>query len=242
MNPFTISNFGLKEATECSFTIRKIGKSCNSMEEVSKKIVDFFYDTLFDERTAEKDFSLVRIFKTHDYGKLDVKLRKFVTDCFPGHVITTATKCLTLLATTGIDENWKDRKASIGHKTIPLSSEDVVNKLPMIRNLIKQLGLDIRTVINPDPELIHDLAEKTYNVFLVPHALGSAFIPAQEEFVVPFHIQSVLGFGGVFPDGNIFTVIIFSKKIIADEVAELFKTIALSAKVSLLPWTEKIFK
>jgi len=242
MEACTISNFGLKEATECAATIRKIGKNCNSMEEVSTKIVNFFYNTFTDERIAEKDFPLVRIFKTHAFGKLDVKLRKFAESCLPGQTLHTATKCLTLLATAGVNENWRDRKASTGHKAIPLSSEDVVDKLPMIRNLIKQLGLDIKTVINPDPELIQDLTEKTYNVFLVSKALGSANIPAQKEFVVPFHIQSVLGFGGVFPDGDIFAVIIFSNKIITEEVATLFKTLALSTKVALLPWTKKIFQ
>jgi hypothetical protein len=242
MKQCTISNFGLMEATECASTIRKIGKNCNSMEEVSTQIASFFYETFFDERSLEKDFSLVRIFKTHAFGKLDIKLRKFASKNSLGQVINAATKCLTLIATTGDDKRWRDRECSTGHKAIPLSSEDVVNTLPMIRNLIRQLGLDIKTVLNPDPEIIQDLAEKTFNVFLVSPALGSANIPAQEEFVVPFHIQSVLGFGGVFPGGDIFTVIVFSKKIITEEIAALFKTIALSVKVSLLPWTGKVFK
>ncbi len=241
MEACSISNFGLKEATECSSTIRKIGKDCASMEEVSTKIVAFFYDTFCDEKSSEKEFSLVRIFKTQDYGKLDVKLKKFASDYFADHAINAQTKCLTLLATTGDDARWRDRENSMGHKAIPLSSEEVVNKLPMIRNLIKQLGMNIQTVLNPNPELIQNSIEKTYNVFLVTQAQDSAFIPAQKEFIVPNHIQSVIGFGGVFPDGDIFTVIMFSKKIITEEVAVLFKTLALSAKVALLPWMGKIF-
>ncbi|MGB7567686.1 MAG: hypothetical protein WBM07_07495, partial [Chitinivibrionales bacterium] len=177
MESYDISNFGLKEATKCTSTIRKIGINCQSMEEVSARIVAFFYNTFIDEKSAEKDFSLVRIFKTHVFGKLDAKLRKFASDCFPGESLNATTKCLTLLATIGDDENWRDRRNSSGHKAIPLSSEDVVNKLPMIRNLIKQLGLDVKTVISPDPVIIRDLAEKTYNVFLVSHAPGSPYIP-----------------------------------------------------------------
>ncbi|MDD5673385.1 MAG: hypothetical protein PHC61_04425, partial [Chitinivibrionales bacterium] len=151
------------------------------------------------------------------------------------------TKCLTLLGTTGDNDAWKSRHDSKGHQTIPLPSEDVVNKIPMIRNLIKQLGLDIKTVIKPDPGIIQDLSENTFNIFLVPEAAGSSYILAQDTFVVPFNIKSVLGFGGLLPDGNIFAIIIFSKKTISEAVANQFKTLALAIKISLLPFLKKVF-
>jgi hypothetical protein len=237
----TISKFGLRDATECTMALRKIGKDCLSMEDAAKKTVELFYNGFTDETGAAKDFALVRLFKTHAFGKLDPGLKKFAAQCFPDVAVNTNTKCLTLLATTGDALEWKSRGNSKGHKAIPLSSEDVVNKLPMIRNLIKQLGLDVKTVISPDPGLLKDMAEKTYNVFLVPDASASPYIPAQNDFVAPFAIKSVLGFGGVFPDAEIFVVIIFSKKTITEGVAALFKTIALSVKVSLLPFMGKIF-
>jgi hypothetical protein len=211
------------------------------MEEAAAEIVDLFYNSFTDETGSTRDFALVRVFKTHAYGKLNAELKKFARQCFPDEVVNITTKCLTLLATIGDDESWKSRRNSRGHKAIPLSSEDVVNKLPMIRNLIKQLGLDVQTVLQPDPEIVRDMSEKTYNVFLVPNALGSPYIPAQNDFVIPFHIESVLGFGGAFPDGEIFVTIIFSKKPINEDVATLFKTIALSIKVSLLPFIGKTF-
>lgn len=241
MKACTISKFGLREATECTMALRKIGQNCRSMEEAATGIVELFYNNFSDETGLTRDFALVRLFKTHAFGKLDAGLKKFAGQCFPDEVIHNTIKCLTLLATIGDVENWKSRMNSKGHKAIPLSSEDVVNKLPMIRNLIKQLGLDVKTVISPDPGIIKDMAEKTYNVFLVPEALGSPYIPAQNEFIIPFRIKSVLGFGGVLPDGEIFVVIIFSKKCITEETAALFKTIALSIKVSLLPFMGKTF-
>jgi hypothetical protein len=236
-----LSKFGLREATECSMALRKIGQNCRSMEEVAAGIVELFYRSFTDETTSECYFALVLFFKTQAFGKLDTELKKSAGGCFHDGVVNTTTKCLTLLATTGDADNWKSRENSKGHKAIPLSSEDVVNKLPMIRNLIKQLGLEVKTVINPDPAIIKDLSEKTYNVFLVTDALGSPYIPAQNDFVTPFRIKSVLGFGGVLPDGDIFAVIIFSKKRIAEDVATLFKTVALSIKVSLLPFMGKVF-
>ena len=70
----------------------------------------------------------------------------------------------------------------------------------------------------------------------MPEAKGSPFVPAQEEFVIPFGIESVLGFGGVLPSKELFTVILFSKQKISRETAELFKSLALSLKLALLPF------
>ena len=70
--------------------------------------------------------------------------------------------------------------------------------------------------------------------FHVADARGSQFVPAQSSFVVPFGVRSVLGFGGVIPGGSFFVVLMFSRAPISAEVAELFRTIALGAKLVLL--------
>jgi hypothetical protein len=79
-----------------------------------------------------------------------------------------------------------------------------------------------------------DDQQQTYNVFFVPEAEGSPFVPAQANFVVPFGIRSVLGFGGMLPSGNLFAVIIFSKVAVPRNAANLFATIALSLRLALL--------
>ena len=47
-------------------------------------------------------------------------------------------------------------------------------------------------------------------------------------------IGSVLGFGGMLPDGELFTVIIFARVAIPTPTAEMFRTIALNLKLGLL--------
>jgi hypothetical protein len=111
----------------------------------------------------------------------------------------------------------------------------------MIRNLIKQMGLDIETVINPDPDLLLDMSIKTFNVFHVPVAENSPYIPAQEDFVKPYGVKSALGFGGVLPSGNVFAVIIFSRTPVSNEVANLFNTLALNVKMLILPFDDSVF-
>jgi hypothetical protein len=70
-------------------------------------------------------------------------------------------------------------------------------------------------------------------------AASSPFIPAQKDFVLPYKVASVLGFGGLLPDGDLFAVIIFSRVAIPASTAEMFRTIALNLKLGLLALLEK---
>jgi hypothetical protein len=145
---------------------------------------------------------------------------------------------LTLLATAGDKPEWNSRKTSVGHKAIPLPSARVVSQAPMISQLIVQFGLDIADVVKPEATLMLELEQRTFNVFHAEEAAGSPFVPAQQDFVVPFGIRSVLGFGGMLPDGKLIAIIMFSKVRIPREKADMFKTLSLSAKLAMLPFTD----
>ena len=144
-------------------------------------------------------------------------------------------KCMTALATVGEQTEWNSRHRSVGHKAIPLASESVVTQMPMISQLIRQLGLDIKTVINPDPNLLVEIEQRKYNVFYVPEAIGSPYIPVQDSFVIPFGIRSVLGFGGLLPSGNMFAIIMFLKVQIPHSTAQMFSTLALTSRQHCCP-------
>jgi hypothetical protein len=83
------------------------------------------------------------------------------------------------------------------------------------------------------------LEERKLNVFHVPEAVGSPYIPAQESFVIPCGVKSVQGFGGLLPSGNLFAIIMFSKVEISSSTAEKFKTLASNVKSALLPFDGK---
>ena len=234
-------NFTIRDMTECGKVFRTIGKGAKSMEEAANRIAHHLYDHLIDGQSGNRACALVRFFKTHTYEKLDSELQSFSMNMLGNNPVSPEMKCLTLLATAGDNPEWNSRKTSKGHKAIPLPSEQTVHQIPMIRSLIVQLGLSIGMVIKPDPNLLLDIEQKTYNVFYVPDALGSPYIPAQREFVIPYGIKSALGFGGVLPTGDIFAVIMFLKVSITKEVADLFKTISLNVKVSILPFENVVF-
>jgi hypothetical protein len=234
-----LTKFTLRDMTELGTAIRKLGSGAESMEEAANRIVRYLYDHLIDEQTGEKACALVRFYKTHPYGKLEANLHEFAHNLLGYQPEEPTLKCLTLLGTAGDKPEWNSRIDSVGHKAIPLPNEKVVEQIPMISQLIKQFGLEINTVLEPAPTLLVDLAQTSFNVFYVPEAVGSPYIPAQEQFVAEFGIKSALGFGGMLPSGNLFAVIMFSKMPITRDTADMFKPLALSMKMVALSFTEE---
>jgi hypothetical protein len=147
-------------------------------------------------------------------------------------------KCLTLMATVGETAAWNSRHLSRGHRAIPLPSPEIVEKAPMIAQLIKELGLELSAVLQPSPEVVKELAGKRHGVFHVEDAAGSPYIPAQDEFVARYGIRSVLGFGGMLFTGDLFAVILFSTVHVPGSAADRFKTLALDVKSAFSRFSE----
>lgn len=237
---YDLTNFTIREMSECSKAMRTMGKDSASMEDTAVRIVRHFYDGLVDAE-GERASALVRFYTTHPFGDLDSELQGFARALLGGQSPSAEMKCLVLLATAGDKAEWNSRKSSQGHKAIPLPNEEAVHQAPMVSNLIAQLGIPMGMVIKPEPDLLLDMEQKTYNVFHVPEALGSPYIPAQQEFVVPCGIRSVLGFGGLLPSGEMVAVIMFFKVPIVREAANLFKALSLSVKMAVLPFGRTVF-
>ena len=205
------------------------------MEEASNRIVRRLYDEL---QTADRDpaCALVRMFVTLPYADLEPRQKAFAQSLLGPNEASPSMKCLTLLATAGLKDAWNSRTTSTGHQALPLLSEESIARSPMIAQLIRQLGVEIGALLDADQGVVVDVSEHTFNVFHVPVAPGSPYIPAQQEFVIPHGVQSVLGFGGLLAPGELFATILFSRTPIPREVADLFKTLALNVKVALLPF------
>lgn len=206
------------------------------MEDVAQCIVRYFNEVLVDA-AGRPACALVRFYKTHAYGALPLDLRAVASRGMAGLRPWDEMKCLTLLGTQGEEPAFCDRRTSSGHKVIPLPSVEFVARIPMIHRLVVQLGLDLASVLAPDPTFLLDVEQKTFNVFHVAEAKGSPFIPAQ-DFVERHGIRSVVGFGGLLINGDLFTVVLFAKVNIARETAELFVPMALGVKLALHPFIQ----
>jgi signal transduction histidine kinase len=139
------------------------------------------------------------------------------------------------LATVGDNPDWHSRHNSRYYKVHPLSKE-IVNANPMFGQVAEMFGIVLEQAVAPDPGLIIDLEQETYNIFHVPDAVDNHYIPDQRDFVIPYGIRSVLGFYGLLPSGNIFTVIVFAKVEIPRAMTDYFRPLTLSVKMAVLPF------
>ena len=233
---YSLASFSISDMTDCASELRKLGGGASSAQDVAQRIASYLYRQLGNDQTGRQDCALVRCFITRAYGELDPQSQdcaRRALACGPGSLDM---KCLTLFGTAGERPEWNDRNRSRRYRSIPITDKQVLFQFPMVSQLLQQLGVDFTSKIQPKSDLLVDQTEHILDVFHVPEAKGSPFLPAQDEFVIPFGIESVLGFGGVLPSTELFTVILFSKQKISRETAELFKPLAKSVTLALLPF------
>jgi sigma-B regulation protein RsbU (phosphoserine phosphatase) len=224
---FDIGALGLSDMVRLSAALRRPAGAV-SMEGAARSIVRYLYETLLDKETGDPSCALVRLYLTRPYTGLDPDLKAFADRALPETGDAASLRCLTLLASAGVRPEWNDRRSSAAHQAIPLPPGRVAERSPMIHRLLADLGLDL--------DLGGGAPAKPYNVFHVPEALGSPYVPVQDDFVVPYGIRSVVGFGGLLPDGELFAVILFSRTPISRAGAEQFATVSMSVGLALVPF------
>ncbi len=238
---YDLQNFTLRNMSECGLAIRNLGIQTHSMEEVSNKIINYLYQNLVSQNTGEKSCVLIRLFKTHPYAELPGQLQEYASKILNHNLPSSNLKCLTLLTTAGELPEWNSRHQSLGHQAIPLANEEAITRIPMISQLIQQLGISPGIILHRDANLLTNLEQQMYNVFYIQDALNNPYIPAQ-SFVIKFGVKSVVGFGGLLPSGNMFVILMFLRVTIPRITADLLRPLALNVKMALLPFDDgKIF-
>ena len=226
---FKLRQISESDLESCGQSLRRSSESVASMEGCADKVVSDLYGSLVHDRYHAKACALVRFYKTHAYAGLDDESRNFAKKLLGGTPDKDDMRCLMLLSTIGENPAWNDRRNSVGHRAIPLPNEAFMERIPMIWRMVSQLGINTRQILRPDPV---EVAE-TYDVFHVDEAVGSPYIPAQEEFVVPYGVRSVLGFGGLMSSGDLFVIILFSKVHVSLSVAGRFSALALDVRAAV---------
>jgi signal transduction histidine kinase len=228
---FDLVHFSLEEVVHCGGVLQRAAAPARSFEEAAQAIVQRLYQDFFGD--GGRAFVLVRLFATQAYGRLPPDLRDFARRLVEGRHLSSDQKCLVLIATAGDRAEWNMRHGSVAHQVIPLESDRLATAFPMVSQLLAQLGAVSSA---PTGRIILEHSQRTYNVFYVQRAEGSPQVVDQEEFVRPFGIRSAIGFGGALPSGETFAVVAFSRVEIPPQVAELFRYLALNAKLALLPF------
>lgn len=228
----TLSEWRLTDAIRVASTLRSCTSGSTSMEQAAQRIVSYLHMAFETEATEAAPIALTRLFKTEELGNLPAELQAVARNTAEA---SEQARFLTLLATTGDEPDWCDRRRSRAHQVIPVLSADAIENAPMVSALIRELGVDIDTVMHgtSTPERL----TTDFDVFHVENAAGNPNL-SSPEFVSRYDIKSVLGFGGLLPSGHVFAVVLFARVHIPPETARLFRTIALSAKLALLPYVE----
>jgi diguanylate cyclase (GGDEF)-like protein len=235
-----LGHFHLSDMIQCGNRLREIGETAASMEEAAGRIVRFFYESFLERSTGDRCCALVRCFKTHELGRLPADLAAIARAALPDPAAEyPGMPCHALLATAGEQPEWNDRQRSTRHQAIPLVSVESIERTPMLAQLILQMGLDLSSLLRPNPAFILDAEGRVFNVFFVPQAEGSPFVPDQ-DFVKEHGIRSVIGFGGLLASGDFFAFLLFCRVPVEREVADMFRTIALSTRLVLLPFSRGI--
>ena len=232
-----LQDFDLPQMLRTGLGVRRAANGAPTMEDAFARVCRFLYEELRDGQ-GNRACALVRAYKTHAYESLEPDLQHFADRLMGADRPVPSMKCLTLLASAGDRTEWNDRRRSAGHQAIPLPRPDIVEKAPMIAQLIRQFGLDPGQLVTPSPEFVRDMEGRTYGVFFVEDASGSPYIPAQKEFVRPNGIRSVIGCGGSLRGGDLFAVILFTRVPLSQDVADRFRTVALDIKSSLFFYEE----
>lgn len=228
----SISDLTVGSVADHARRLMDLGATATTLEETAQVLAEYARRELGNER----DVVLARVFRTMPFGQLPEALRAKATEAASKDtVLEPSTRCLVLIGTSGVDEAWCRRTESRGHQVIPLPSETAVAQLPMVARLVASLGFDVAEVVRPGADLTLELGDRSCGVLHIEDAAGSAHVPAQESFVKPYEVRSVLGCGGALPSGELFVLILFARSRISAEVADLFRILAVSLKGALTP-------
>ncbi len=229
--PLALSHFRLQDMISCGSDIRSMGGRYPSRASLDTALAEYLYQRVKAD-DGHPAFALVRMFQTTRFADLDRECQQIAVEGCGGTPPTAETRCLTLQGTAGVEPAWNDRRRSQSHRVIPLPSVDAVERLPMIAELIRSLGFDVGGILDGRSELL--IRARDTSVFHVRDARGSQYIPAQDDFVAAYGIESVIGFGDLLPNGDLFAVICFSRVPINEQTAALFSHLSISTKLALM--------
>lgn len=165
----------------------------------------------------ERSLVLSRVYLSLAFASLDAGAQEFARAKF-GLSPAPGDRFLALMGTCGDDPAWNDRTKSSGHRAIPLNRH-TVTAVPMLARCFQQIGFDLDIVISPGTGLHQEGVSRAFGLFHVENAPGSPFIPAQDDFVRPRGVRSVVGCGTMLPDGAVSVWIGFCRHTVRQQAA-----------------------
>jgi anti-sigma regulatory factor (Ser/Thr protein kinase) len=191
----------------------------------------------FSSRGGSSDIVLAQVFQTAAWDALPPDVQQQVISQSPAGT-SAPERCLVLLGTDGDLPVWTDRRTPGDAAAIALTRREALTTPPLIPALAGTLGVTVDAFLpDSEPELLDDLSQSV-EAFFVPEVTPGRHGPG-DGFVADHGVCSLIGFGAILPDGNAFTVMMYTKKPVSSHVAGMFRTVAVAAKLALLEALEK---
>jgi hypothetical protein len=176
-------------------------RALDSQEAISQQICERLFREFIDA-DGNPTVALVRVFRLTDVADLPLEVQR--------EVGRNEHKVMALMGTYGIEKEWCSRTGSATHQAIPLSAIAVPQQIPMFQEVLAQMGVDLEQFYVTNELPIAATYKGAFHIGKVP---GNPAIPAQDQFVRPYGIQSLVGFGGFIGQGttlSLFLLYIFS--------------------------------
>lgn len=220
--------------------VGRAAHGAGSLEEGADRIVRELFQSFWDLRSNSSELALVRFYRTIAFSDLAPELQEVARAGFLPANPSPASKCLTLMASAGVEPAWNSRHTSKGHRAIALASRAAIEAMPMVSRLMKDLGARVDGVV--EDKTIPSGQGSDRRILYIEAAAGCGDVPDQESFVRPYGIESVLGVGGTLRSGDFWALIVFTRVPLRSEKAELLKVLSSDIKIALLPvLTNRLF-
>jgi hypothetical protein len=162
---------------------------------------------------------------------------RFAEQVDAASLLLPTTPVLSLLGSCGVNPQWNDRLLSTGHLAIPLLSRALVEGIPMIAQLLSDIGADLSWLDDAREIDSRRMLGSRNQCFYVAKASasrdsrGRLIIPSQ-TFVAEFGIETVFGMAGSYVDGTMLAAISFSTEAVAKSSIDRFPSLIANFKMA----------
>ena len=231
----SLESCALAKACWCLARVRQLISDSDSLPAFLQAISTLLQQSFVNELTDTPEVVLARCFMSRPFASLSIEDQMLVRTKYGSDEILPTSPVLVLEGSAGVVEGWNAPKQSSRYRVVPLNVPEFASRFPMFAEVLRQLQFVVagESVGALDIESFGSSTQ----VFSVNGAVGSPFIPAQDEFVVPFGIRAAVGCGGVFGEGQCFVLLLFTRVAISERAMELLRLIALSIRLGCEVWS-----
>ncbi len=227
----SLTALSLVDMVRCIAKVRELAASAVGLEQFAQGLVQGCQQTFRQPDSSDPEIVLARCFVTRPFRELSQEVQDWLQQREDRIGNPSTELCISLAGSAGMVAGWNDPALSSRYRAILVDSERFASRFPMFAEIFRQVGIttDDRRfgagTMNIEP------AGTSCSVFSVPVAFESPYIPAQDEFVRPFGVRSVVGFGGWDGQGRYFLVILFARVPVPQKSVDLLRLLALAVRV-----------